>query len=125
MDRKTSRIIQIVETSTSGGSNIGTSRYGETFVLYTDASDTGTGGILVQDQEGVEKVIAYVSHKFTGAAASWPAIGKEAYAILMLSRSSIVICMEQSLKYTLTINHSGHCFKISKRILSCKGGPFR
>jgi len=52
------------------------------YVLYTDASDLAVGGILVQEREGQEKVIAYLSHKLTGAALSWPAIEKEAYAIL-------------------------------------------
>ena len=52
------------------------------YILYTDASDLAVGGILVQDHEGQEKVIAYLSHKLTGSASSWPAIEKEAYAIL-------------------------------------------
>jgi hypothetical protein len=52
------------------------------YVLYTDASDLAVGGILVQKKDGVEKVVAYLSHKLTGAALSWPAIEKEAYAIL-------------------------------------------
>ena len=52
------------------------------YILYTDASATAVGGILVQEQEGTERVIAYVSHKFTGAAQNWSAIEKEAYAVL-------------------------------------------
>ena len=52
------------------------------YTLYTDASNLAVGGILVQkDDLGHEKVIAYLSHKLTGAALSWPAIEKEAYAI--------------------------------------------
>ena len=51
-----------------------------------DASDTGVGGLLVQERtspEGVvtEEVIKVVHQKFSGSAKSWAAIKKEAYAI--------------------------------------------
>jgi phospholipid-translocating ATPase len=35
------------------------------YILYTDASDKAIGAILVQkDDEGIERVISYLSHKF-------------------------------------------------------------
>lgn len=53
------------------------------YILYTDASNTCIGAILVQkDDEGVERVISYLSHKLSGAQLRWPIIEKEAYAII-------------------------------------------
>jgi transposase InsO family protein len=53
------------------------------YILYTDASNKAVGAILVQkDDEGVEKVISYLSHKLSGAQLNWATIEKEAYAII-------------------------------------------
>jgi len=53
------------------------------YLLYTDASDKCIGAILVQkDDQGVERVIHYLSHKLSGAQLAWPTIEKEAYAIV-------------------------------------------
>jgi transposase InsO family protein len=53
------------------------------YILYTDASNKAVGAILVQkDNEGVERVISYLSHKLSGAQLNWATIEKEAYAII-------------------------------------------
>jgi len=53
------------------------------YVLYTDASQHTVGAILVQkDQSGMERVIAYLSHKLSGSQLHWPIIEKEAFAVV-------------------------------------------
>ena len=53
------------------------------FILYCDASDKAIGSILVQkDDEGVERVISYLSHKLSGTQLKWATIEREAYAII-------------------------------------------
>ena len=53
------------------------------YTLYTDASNHAIGAILVQkDEQGFEKVIAYLSHKLSGAQLRWPTIEKEAFAVV-------------------------------------------
>ena len=57
------------------------------YTLYTDASDQAIGAILVQkDEEGVERVIAYLSHKLSGPQLRWPTIEREAYAVIYALR---------------------------------------
>lgn len=51
--------------------------------LYTDASDKCVGAILVQkDENGIERVIHYLSHKLSDSHLHWPIIEKEAFAII-------------------------------------------
>ena len=53
------------------------------YKLYTDASDTCVGAILVQTKaDGVEHVIQYVSHQLTRTQQRWATIEKEAYAVV-------------------------------------------
>ena len=53
------------------------------YKLYTDASDTCIGGILVQDDDqGVERVIQYISHQLSSTQRKWSTIEKEAYAVV-------------------------------------------
>jgi len=53
------------------------------YILYTDASDKAIGAILVQkDDQGMERVISYLSHKLSGAQLRWATIEKEAFAII-------------------------------------------
>ena len=52
--------------------------------LYTDACDYAIGGRLVQESDdGVEKVIQYVSHTLSNTQRKWATIEKEAYAVVM------------------------------------------
>ena len=36
---------------------------GQKFFLQTDASDTGIGAVLLQEEDGVKKPVAFVSRK--------------------------------------------------------------
>lgn len=56
---------------------------GRPYRLYTDACNYAVGGILVQeDDEGVERVIQYISHQLSGSQLRWATIEKEAYAVV-------------------------------------------
>ena len=58
-------------------------RFDREFIVYTDASNIGVGGVLSQvDELGQEKVIAYASRTFHGAEKNWSTTEKEAYAIV-------------------------------------------
>jgi transposase InsO family protein len=53
------------------------------FMLYCDASCRAIGAILVQkDEEGVERVISYLSHKLSGPQLRWSTIEREAFAVI-------------------------------------------
>lgn len=49
--------------------------------LYTDASLRGIGAVLVQTVNGINKVIAHFSKKFSSVQSRWPTIEQEASAI--------------------------------------------
>ena len=52
------------------------------FTVQTDASDSAVAGILTQEHEGVEHVIAYFSRKLTTPQMSWKAAEKEDLAAM-------------------------------------------
>ena len=53
------------------------------YILYTDASNTCIGAILVQkDKAGVERVIQYVSHQLSPTQQRWSTVEVEAWAIV-------------------------------------------
>lgn len=52
------------------------------FTLYTDASDVGVGAILAQEQDGVEKVVQYLSRKLDGAERRYAASEKECLGVV-------------------------------------------
>jgi len=52
------------------------------FKLYTDASGTGMGAVLMQDQGDGERVIGYASQHFTKREKNYSTIEKEAAAVL-------------------------------------------
>ena len=52
------------------------------FKLYTDASQYAMGAVLIQEQDGANRVIQYVSHQFSDQKQKWPAIQREAFAIV-------------------------------------------
>jgi hypothetical protein len=57
-------------------------RFGEPFILCTDASDQAVGCILVQDHGDGRRPIAYESKKFSQIESRWPPREKECYAII-------------------------------------------
>jgi len=54
----------------------------KTFVLRTDASDTGLGAVLLQEQEGVKLPIAYASRKLLPREQNYSVIEKECLALV-------------------------------------------
>lgn len=56
--------------------------FGRPFTIQTDASDTAIAGVLTQDVDGKEHVIAYFSRKLTTSQRSWKAAEKEGVAAL-------------------------------------------
>jgi len=52
------------------------------FILDTDASDSGMGAVLSQQQSGVEKVIAYASRTMTNAEKKYETTRKELLAVV-------------------------------------------
>jgi hypothetical protein len=58
-------------------------RFDRPFMLRTDASDVGVGGMLLQyDDAGVENVLQFLSHKLTKAERKWNVTERECYAIV-------------------------------------------
>ena len=75
------------------------------FKLYTDASDVAVGAILVQDDnQGVERVIQYVSHAFNPVQRRWACIEREAYAIIYAIENYVRTYMALHLQYFAIIN---------------------
>jgi len=56
------------------------------FTLYTDASDIGVGAILSQEQNGVEKVVQYLSRKLDYTEKKYPPTEKECLAVVWAVR---------------------------------------
>ena len=53
-----------------------------TYILDTDASDVGVGAVLSQEQEGVERVIAYFSKMLTPAEKNYCVTHRELLAVV-------------------------------------------
>lgn len=62
---------------------LGTADYSLPFIIESDASDIGCGCVLIQIQGGKEKVIAYMSQKFTGAQRKYQTTEKECLAVIL------------------------------------------
>lgn len=56
------------------------------FTVQTDSSDRAIGAVLTQEQNGVERVIAYYSQKLTSAQRKYAATERECLAVLMAIR---------------------------------------
>ena len=53
-------------------------------IVYTDASDYGAGGWVVQVRDGIEHPILFWSQAFSGAQLNWSTIEKECFAIFRM-----------------------------------------
>ena len=86
-------------------------RFGEPFLLYTDASLYAVGCCLAQEDESGDKhPIAYGSHKLTPTQCNWSTIEREAFAVLwalnrfhdiIFGAHTTVLCDHDPLKYLL------------------------
>ena len=47
--------------------------YSKPFQLHTDASTTGLGAVLYQNQDGMDRVVAYASHSLKQSEKNYPA----------------------------------------------------
>ena len=62
---------------------LATPRFGEPFILYTDASMMAVGCCLSQlDELGAEHPVAYASQKLSSSQSAWSTIEREAYAVV-------------------------------------------
>ena len=65
----------------------------EPFILYTDASTVSIHGVLMQEQNRVEKPIIFISHIFSDQATKWGIMELELYAF--------VYCVKQLTPYLM------------------------
>lgn len=56
--------------------------YSKPFIIQTDASDLGMGGVLVQGEGANERVIAYASSKFSAAQKNYMTTERECLAVI-------------------------------------------
>ena len=84
------------------------------FLLYTDASNTGVGACLLQDQEGVPRVIAYVSTTFNIHEVKYSVLDKELTAIrwavkrlkpFLWGHKFVICCDHKPLSYLQSRKH--------------------
>ena len=77
----------------------------QTFVLQTDNSDSGIGAVLLQEEGGVQKPVAYASRKLKKAELLYVTIEKECLAIVWaMIRFSRFLYGQ---KYVLETDHFG------------------
>lgn len=57
--------------------------YSKPFILQTDASDTGVGGVLVQGTGAEERVIAYFSQKLSSTQRKYQTTERECLAVIV------------------------------------------
>ena len=62
---------------------LGSPDFNREFTIQTDASDVAVAGVLTQDLDGGERVIAYYSHKLTTPQKNYHAAEKEALAAIL------------------------------------------
>lgn len=78
--------------------------YSKPFIVRSDASDVGAGGVLLQEEDGQERVICYVSKKFSSAEQNYTTTEKEAYGCLICLRKFAPFLLYK--KFRLETDHS-------------------
>lgn len=56
--------------------------FSKPFIIQADASDVAIGGVLVQEVDGTERVIAYASRSLSRSERSWTILERELIAII-------------------------------------------
>ena len=75
---------------------LGYPRPGEKFIVDTDASNVGIGGVLSQVQDSGERDVAYFSKTLSKAERNYCVTRRELLAIVKTLRISTSICMDRS-----------------------------
>ena len=58
--------------------------FNKDWIMYTDASGYGVGGVLCQEYDGIHHPILFMSHKLGKHEMNWPTHEKELYAIVLM-----------------------------------------
>jgi transposase InsO family protein len=82
------------------------------FSVYADASDLGTGAILIQN----DRPVAYTSHKFTGAELNWTTGDKELFALVHACKQWR--CYLDGTEVELVTDHNPLTFLTTQTVLS-------
>ena len=86
-----------------------------TYILDTDACDVGIGAVLSQQQDGVERVVAYGSHSLNRAESNYCVTDKELLAVryfmeyfrhYLLGRTFMVRTDHQAIRWLFQLKHS-------------------
>eukprot|EP01053_Blabericola_migrator_P001925 Blabericola_migrator_1__1924@NODE_1523_length_4348_cov_17_645176_g557_i4_p1_GENE_NODE_1523_length_4348_cov_17_645176_g557_i4NODE_1523_length_4348_cov_17_645176_g557_i4_p1_ORF_typecomplete_len253_score33_26RT_RNaseH/PF17917_1/5_1e30RT_RNaseH_2/PF17919_1/3_9e22Peptidase_A17/PF05380_13/0_024Integrase_H2C2/PF17921_1/1e04Integrase_H2C2/PF17921_1/0_058DNA_pol_viral_C/PF00336_18/0_052_NODE_1523_length_4348_cov_17_645176_g557_i425393297 len=71
------------------------------FVLFTDASESGIGAVLCQEQDGELRVIEFASAKLTNAQRNWSTSEREGWAVVWaLRRFDHIVCASHIVVFT-------------------------
>ena len=91
-----------LKDSIKSASNLHSPDYTKPFIIKTDASDYGLGGVIAQlDENQQEKPIAFTSAKLKGAQLKWSTIEKESYAIIhLLNKYDYMLFGNEIILYT-------------------------
>ena len=73
------------------------------FRLYTDASDFAVGGVLCQEQDGIERVISYAGRSLDKAQRNYGITEKECLALIFSIKH--FDCYLRSTKFTAVVDH--------------------
>ena len=75
------------------------------FILYCDASDTAVGSVLVQEHDGIEKPVYFLSHSLSQTQRRWPIIEKEAFSIIFSLQRLDFFLSEAQIKFIIRTDH--------------------
>lgn len=78
--------------------------YSKGFIIHTDASDLGIGGILVQGEGDEERVIAYMSQKLSSAERKYQTTERECLAVI--SAIEKFRAYVEGVKFTVVTDHA-------------------
>ena len=82
MVRYTSESIDLLKEKICTEPDLKSPDFNRKFILQTDASQTGLGGVLLQEFEDGRHPVMYISKKLSGAECHYAVIEKECYAIV-------------------------------------------